>query len=335
MELNYVRKEAVGSDDACGRGVVGWRLHTITLCAGRVVATSEWQGSVREKGRDLGLRRLDGTKIGNVFGCLEEKGVGQCQVRADELRWVPLLADEWKRLTTDQMVATEGQLRWRRLLERVSDTEFTVSFMCSGKVRMARVCGEEIVAVKVERLPVYSIEGVWAGTGQGNGQQRWDRIWILDSRVGDTSMRKLYGEEIWRLQGWPSELLRELEGGGMSTKDCGRLAASEFQQCMADAVMGSVVMRLKFRREMQELEGVVRTLPWLIPEAPKAQSGRVSLLIVRFPEKRGESPQILCCKGREASWRSASRARCRGGLFGGGARLGSSARDTGVGAVPA
>jgi hypothetical protein len=174
--------------------------------------------------------------------------------------------------------------------------------MCSGKVRLARVRGEEIVAVKVERLPVYSIEGVWAGTGQDNGQRRWDSIWILDSRVGDTSMRKLYGEEIWRLQGWPSELLRELEGGGTSTKDCGRLAASEFQQCMADAVMGSVVMRLKFRREMQELEGVVRTLPWLIPEAPKAQSGRVSLLIVRFPEKRGESPQILCCKGREGSW---------------------------------
>ena len=176
MELNYVRKDAVRSDDAGGEGVVDWRLHTIALCAGRVVATSEWQGSAREKGEDLGLRSLDGTKTGNMFGCLEEKGLGQGQVRAEELRWVPLLAGEWKRLTPDQMVATEGQLRWRRLLERVSDTEFTVSFMCSGKVKFASLCGEGIVAVKVERLPVYSIEGLWAGTGQDKGQRRWDSI---------------------------------------------------------------------------------------------------------------------------------------------------------------
>ena len=91
-------------------------------------------------------------------------------MQAEELRWVPLLAGEWVQLKPGHMVASEGQLQWRKLLEKVGDTEYRVSFMCSGKVKYATMCMKEIVAVKVERVPVHSIEGVWAGTGQGKGQ---------------------------------------------------------------------------------------------------------------------------------------------------------------------
>ena len=174
--------------------------------------------------------------------------------------------------------------------------------MCSGKVKYATMCTKKIVAVKVERVPVHSIEGGWAGTGQGKGQRRWDSIWILDSREGVARVRMLYGEEIWRLHGLRPEILGKLEEGGMSTQDCGSLAAGEVAQCMVDAVMGSVVMRLKLKLGVGvegEGEGA---LPWLIPEAPRASRVRVSLLVVRLAESRGGSPLILCCKGREGSW---------------------------------
>ena len=62
----------------------------------------------------------------------------------------------------------------------------------------------------------------------------------------------LYGEEIWRLHGLRPEILSKLEEGGMSTQDCGGLAAGEVAQCMVDAVMESVVMRLKLMLGVEE-----------------------------------------------------------------------------------
>ena len=165
------------------------------------------------------------------------------------------------------MVVSEGQLQWRKLLEKVSGTEYRVSFMCSGKVKYATMCLEGVVAVKVQRLPVHSIEGVWSGTGQGKGQRRWDSIWILDSREGVERVRMLYGEEIWGLYGlWP-ESLSNLEREGWLTQDCGRLAAGEVAQCMVDAVMGCVVRRRKLKLRAQE-EGKDLRFPPLTTAAP-------------------------------------------------------------------
>ena len=302
MEHNYVGKTAAGSRGTVGGEVVGCRLHTVALGAGRVVATSEWRGSAIKDSQNLRLVRLDGTKVENMFGCCEVEGQVQLQVRAEDFRWVPLGAGEWDQLRPGHMVVAEGQLQWRKLLEKVSDTEYRVSVMCSGKVKYAAMGLEEVVAVKVQRLPVHSIEGVWSDTRQGKGQRRWDSIWILDSREGVARVRMLYGEEIWGLYGlWP-ESLSSLEREGWSTQDCGRLAAGEVAQCMVDAVMGCVVRRLKLKLRAEEEGKDEYAIPWLIPEAPRATRVRVSLLVVRLAESSGGSPLILCCKGREGSW---------------------------------
>ena len=199
-ENHFVARVAVDNGDAAEARVVGCRLHTVRLGAGRVVATSEWLGTAKGGHK---LRRLDGTKVGNLFGCFHPRGSNEYPVAEEELRWVPLLAGEWKQLKPGHKVATEGQRQWRKLLEKVNDMEYKVSYLCRGKVRYETMRIEEAVAVKVERLPVHSIDSVGACVGQHGGQKQGDSIWILDSRGERSHVRRLEGDEIWRLHGLP------------------------------------------------------------------------------------------------------------------------------------
>ncbi len=90
----------------------------------------------------------------------------------DSLRWMPVLEGEWGQLLPGLMVATEGQKQWRRLLGEAVGGEFDVSYLCKREVRYERMRGEEVVAVKVETIPVYSIKGVGVCMRQLSSQRR-------------------------------------------------------------------------------------------------------------------------------------------------------------------
>ena len=122
-------------------------------------------------------------------------------VAESELKWVPLLTEDRAQLVPGHKVATEGQRQWRMLLTEAAGGKCNTSYLCKGNVRFEPIGVEEIVAVKVERLTVHSIDGVSVSMRQHEG--RHGSPLFLDDRGGCEVVRRLYGEAVWNVQGLP------------------------------------------------------------------------------------------------------------------------------------
>ena len=262
-----------------------------------MVAVTSWQGTAKGA---LTTRELDGKRVGKRFGCKRTSPSGESTVAESEMSWMPLLAGEWKLLERGLKVAAEGQRQWRTILTVGAEGWCDATFLCKGNGKVERVAMDRLVAVKVERLPLHSIEGVGPSLRQHGGQHRPPLF--LDDRGGREVVRALYGDEVWNAQGFSPRLLGVLESSGVSTEACGTLAAMEVPQRIAEAVVKAVFTRLRLKLEEAEATESKEALPWLIPDAARGERRRVSLLVIKLGGGPEEQPLVLCCKGQERSW---------------------------------
>ena len=274
----------------------GW-LHTLALGAGRIVVTSSWRGTAEGV---LTTKELNGERVGSRFGCRRTPLGEEATVAEGEMKWIPLQAEEREFLRPGHKVAAEGQRQWRLILTEAVDGQCDTTYLCKGNRKFGQLAVEDVVALKVERLPVYSIEGISVAMRQHEGQHCSPLF--LDDRGEKEVVRRLYGDEVWRVQGFPLELLRDLVKSGVSTEECGAHAAGEVPQRMADVIVETVIARLRMKLEEGSEPEAEVMLPWLIPDAPRVEHRRMSLLVVKLGRGPAELPRVLCCRGHEETW---------------------------------